>query len=159
MGTKKTHRRSSFADDRMYLTKTTRINVRFQEVDSMHIVWHGHYISYFEEARRGFGRRYGIDYPAFLENDIGAPVIQVWVDYISPALFTDQLDVVARLYKSDGAKIEFGYEVRREETQELLASGGSVQVFTTLDGELLLTPPALMDERYNAWKDAWIAPA
>jgi len=156
MGVRRKRRRRSFGEARSYLSVTTQVRVRFQEVDSMRIVWHGHYLTYFEDARRAFGRRYGLDYPVFLENNIGAPVVSVWVDFLSPAMGNDVLEVEARLYKSEGAQLEFSYEVKRAETGVLLASGGSLQVFTTLRGELLLTWPALMIERYEAWKDLWI---
>ena len=159
MGVGSRQRRHSFGDGRAYLSETTRVRVRFQEVDSMQIVWHGHYVTYFEDARRGFGRRYGLDYPVFLENRIGAPVVALRVDFLSPARANDMLDVEARLYKSEGAQLEFGYQVKRAETNILLATGVSKQVFTTLEGELLLTWPALMLERYEAWKDLWVPPA
>ncbi|MBC8453826.1 acyl-CoA thioesterase [PVC group bacterium] len=158
MDIEKRRKRPFVRDTRSYLTETTQVRVRFQEVDSMSIVWHGHYISYFEDARRGFGRKYGIDYPAFLENNVGAPVARVWVDYISPAFSNDILDVEARLYKSDGAKLEFGYEVRRHENGKLLATGGSLQVFSSLKGKLILTWPEMMLQRYDDWKDKWIIP-
>lgn len=124
----------------------------------MRIVWHGHYVSYFEDGRRAFGRRFGLDYPVFLENHIGAPVVSVWVDYLSPAMANDILDVETRLYKSEGAQLEFSYQIRRAGTGLVLATGGSKQVFTTLEGELLLTWPRLMLERYEVWKDLWVAP-
>ena len=37
---------------RPYLEETTTVRVRFQAVDSLRSVWHGHYVSYFEEGRR-----------------------------------------------------------------------------------------------------------
>jgi len=38
------------------------IPVRFCEIDPLSIVWHGHYLKYFEEAREAFGRKYGLGY-------------------------------------------------------------------------------------------------
>ena len=37
------------------LTDRTSFQVRFSEVDSMKIVWHGEYIRYFEDGREAFG--------------------------------------------------------------------------------------------------------
>lgn len=159
MGIRSKQRQQSFEDGRPYLSETTQVRVRFQEVDSMHIVWHGHYTTYFEDARRALGRRYGLDYPVFFENKIGAPVVALRIDFLAPAMTPDVLDVEARLYKSDRAQLEFGYQVRRAETGALLTTGFSRQVFTTLEGELLLTWPPLMLERYEAWKDLWVSPA
>ena len=44
------------------LTDRTTIKVRFSEIDSMQIVWHGEYVRYFEDGREAFGKRYGLDY-------------------------------------------------------------------------------------------------
>ncbi len=45
------------------LKATVPLKIRFSEVDSMNIVWHGSYMMYFEDAREAFGREYGIAYP------------------------------------------------------------------------------------------------
>ncbi len=44
------------------LTDNTTIKVRFSEVDSMQIVWHGEYVRYFEDGRESFGKHYGLGY-------------------------------------------------------------------------------------------------
>lgn len=139
---------------RPYLEETTTVRVRFHEVDTLRIVWHGHYVVYFEDARRAFGRRYGIDYPAFIEHGIAAPVVSLWLDFKLPARLNDELAVTARLWKPEAAKIEFAYEIHRG--PQLLVTGGSVQVFTTPDGELLLTPPPFVQKLYRQWEPLWI---
>ncbi len=132
--------------------------VRFHEVDSMGVVWHGHYVAYLEEARRALGRRFGVDYTAFFAHSLPAPVAQLQLDYLAPTRLGDRVRVTARLFKSEAAKLEFEYEVRREADEALLAFGRSLQVFTNPQGELLLTMPPLMVERYRAWERLWISP-
>lgn len=143
---------------RPYLEETCVIPIRFHEVDSMLVVWHGHYVAYIEEARRALGRRYGVDYTTFFAHNTPAPVAQLHVDFIAPARLADTLAATARLYKSDAAKLEFEYEIRRQTDRSLLATGSSLQVFTTLQGSLLLTMPPFMVERYRAWESLWIQP-
>ena len=58
--------------------------IRFEEVDAMGIVWHGHYVSYFEDARVAFGRKYGLSYAAFFENRVLSPIKQLHIDYFLP---------------------------------------------------------------------------
>lgn len=36
------------------LTNRTTFRVRFSEIDSMQIVWHGEYVRYFEDGREAF---------------------------------------------------------------------------------------------------------
>jgi acyl-CoA thioester hydrolase len=141
-----------------YLEETCVIPIRFHEVDSMLVVWHGHYVAYLEEARRSLGRRYGIDYVLFFSNDTPAPLAQLRLDYLAPARLTDTIRVTARLFKSEAAKLEFEYEIRRQSDDTLLAYGASLQVFTNRDGELLLVMPQFMVERYRAWESLWTAP-
>lgn len=143
---------------RPYLEETATVRVRFDEVDAMQVVWHGRYVSYFEEARRAFGLRYGIDYPVFFAHDVPAPVVELRIDYVAPARMADTLEITARLLKSEAAKLEFEYEVRRRADRALLATGATVQVFTNPEGELLLTWPAFMLERLEAWKPLWRQP-
>lgn len=141
-----------------YLEETCVIPIRFHEVDSMQVVWHGHYVAYLEEARRALGRRYGVDYPTFFAHHTPAPVAQLRLDYLAPARLADTLTVTARLFKSEAAKLELEYEIRRQSDRSLLAFGTSLQVFTNLQGELLLTLPPFMVERYRAWETLWIQP-
>ena len=146
--------RNTNKDDRPYLQEHVRLGVRFHEVDSLGIVWHGHYVAYFEEARRAFGRRHGVDYPVLAEHGLAAPVVELWADYKAPARLSDELDVTARLFRSESAKLEFAYEIRCG--RRLLVTGGTVQVFTSLDGGLLLAPPPLLRRLYKEWEPLWI---
>jgi acyl-CoA thioester hydrolase len=141
-----------------YLEETCVIPIRFHEVDSLLVVWHGHYVAYIEEARRALGRRYGVDYTTFFAHNTPAPVAQLHVDFLAPARLADTLTVTARLFKSEAAKLEFEYEIRRQSNRSLLAFGSSLQVFTNPQGELLLTLPPFMLERYGAWEKLWIQP-
>lgn len=159
-----TRRRTTLAQTphaaaRHYLEERTVVRVRFNEVDALHIVWHGHYANFFEEARRAWGRRHGLDYPVFFEHGVAAPVVQLQVDYLLPARLADVLEISARLWQTDAARLEFTYEIRREGEATLLATGRTVQVFTTPAGELILTWPPFMIELLKAWAPLWKNPS
>ncbi len=143
---------------RAFIEDKTTVLVRFNEVDSLHIVWHGHYVNYFEEGRRAFGRRLGIDYPTFIEQRIAIPVIQLEVNFLAPAKLPDTLVVTTRLLKSDSARLDFDYEIRRQADHALLATGSTSQVFTTPAGELILNWPPFMLERLQTWEALWKQP-
>lgn len=135
-----------------YLEHRVRLRVRFQEVDVLGIVWHGHYLTYFEDARIAFGKKYGIDYTDIRDADIVAPLAHVSCDYLRPAKYDDELEVLVRLFMRESAKIEFYYEVSRASDNTLLAAGSSVQVFLDLEGKLLLTMPEFMKAFYGRWE-------
>lgn len=141
---------------RPYLEVKSTLRVRFNEVDTLQIVWHGHYVNYFEEGRRAFGRRYGVDYTTFLEHQIAIPIIHLDLEYLAPARLQDSLEVTTRLLKSESARLDFEYRIHRQSDQLLLAVGNTSQVFTSPSGELLLCWPEFMIERLNEWESLWI---
>ncbi len=143
---------------RPYLEASVTLRVRFHEVDTLRIVWHGHYVAYLEEARRAFGRMHGVDYPVFREHGVAIPVVHLALDYLAPALMDDTLEVTARLLKTDCARLDFDYEIRRAADGVLLARAETRQAFTTPDGALLLGRPDFMEERLRSWESQWKRP-
>lgn len=128
-----------------FLECETQVRVRFNEVDALHVVWHGHYLAYFEEARNAFGRTYGLDYQDLFKAGFTAPVVHIELDYAAPARFGDVLTVRARLYPDLGARLNFTYLVS-DASRRALAAGKSVQVFMDRGGELALTRPPFYQE-------------
>jgi len=128
-----------------YLEARTQVRVRFQEVDALRVVWHGHYLTYLEEGRNAFGRQYGFEYTDILEAGYVAPLVHIELDYFAPARHDDLLEIRTRLHPADGARISFRYRIENAAGRKL-ATGGSEQVFTDLDGTLVLTRPAFVDD-------------
>ncbi|MCA8961757.1 MAG: acyl-CoA thioesterase, partial [Planctomycetes bacterium] len=123
-----------------FVEARTTVRVRFHEVDSLRVVWHGHYLAYFEEGRVAFGREHGFDYATILAAGYVAPLVRVELDYLAPARYDDSLEIICRMHEPEGARVIFGYEIHRS-GGPLLASGMTVQVFTDLEGELILVAP------------------
>jgi len=140
-----------------YLEEQTQVRVRFQEVDGLRIVWHGHYLTYFEEGRLAFGRRFGLEYRDVLEQGYVIPLVHAECDYYAPARHGDVLTVVARLHPEAAARLTFSFEVRAED-QRLLAAGITVQAFTDPDGALVLTRPAFYEAFLERWADQVVEP-
>lgn len=136
------------------ISRTVRLAVRFSEVDALAVVWHGNYLHYFEEARDAFGKAESVSYQDMCAAGFVAPVVEVQLVYHAPARFGDELDVTAYFLWRDAAKLEILYEVRRADGGMLLAEGRTLQVLTTLQGELLLTHPPLLQAFYARWEKA-----
>lgn len=150
-----TPRRRPFAPPSpRYLAETATVRVRFQEVDSMNVVWHGHYLTYFEEGRTAFGRRYGFNYTDFAAHGCIAPLVHSEIDHFAPARFDDVLSVRARLHVDPSARIDFTYRVARASDDVTLVRGRTVQVLTTLPGELLVAQPRFVVEFWARWREA-----
>lgn len=130
------------------LSASTLVEVRFSEVDSMNIVWHGSYPLYFEDAREAFGRKYGLGYMTIFGNGYYAPLVDLEFHYRRPIIYgmTVRVDIFYR--PTDAAKIIFDYEIRNIENEELMATGHSVQVFLDKDYQLVWINPPF----YEQWK-------
>ncbi|MDR1005175.1 MAG: acyl-CoA thioesterase [Prevotellaceae bacterium] len=133
------------------LTASKAFDVRFSEVDSMNIVWHGSYSLYFEDAREAFGKKYGLGYLLIFDNGFYAPLVDLRFQYKKPLVYgmNPRVDIVYR--PTAAAKIVFDYEIRDTRDESLLATGTSVQVFLDKEYRLVWTNPAF----YEAWKEQW----
>ena len=135
----------------MELIDRKEITVRFGEVDSMAIVWHGNYIKYFEDGRESFGSKYDLGYLDVHRHNVMIPIVKVTCDYKRPLVYGDTAIIETRFINSEAAKIQFEYSLFRKSDLELMATGSSMQVFLTPEKELLLTAP----EFFIGWKKKW----
>ncbi len=135
------------------LVNRTQFRVRFSEVDSMAIVWHGEYVRYFEDGREAFGREFeGLGYMDMYASGYAAPMVEMELKYKYPLRCNDTATVETRYIETEGAKIIFEYVVRRDCDDVVVATGRSMQVFIDSDGVLQLNSP----EFYQNWKRRWI---
>ena len=123
------------------LKDTTEVKVRFGEVDSMGIVWHGNYVKYIEEGRESFGRKYGISYLDIYANNVMAPVVNMNVDFKRQVQYGDILIIETEFIDHEAAKIVFHFRIFRKSNNELVATAESTQVFIDLNREMILYPP------------------
>jgi acyl-CoA thioester hydrolase len=135
----------------MELIDRKEITVRFGEVDSMSIVWHGNYIKYFVDGRESFGAKYNLGYLDVYRHNVMIPIVRVSCDFKKPLVYGDTAIVETKFINTEAAKIVFEYALYRKSDLELMATGGSTQVFLTPEKELLLTAP----EFFIGWKKKW----
>ena len=134
------------------LKATVPLKIRFSEVDSMNIVWHGSYVMYFEDAREAFGKKYGLAYLDIFGNGFYAPLVDLSFKYKSPITYDMKPEITITYKPVDAAKIVFDYEITNPENGEVLATGHSVQVFMDLNYQLVWTNP----DFYEEWKKRWL---
>ena len=120
---------------------TVSFDVRFPEVDSYGVVWHGHYVLYFEVARNALCAAFGLTPAEALAHGYKVPITRVEMSLKRPATLDDRLEVSAVLVPADTAKLAMTYEIRRLPERTLLATGSTEQVILNPAGELLLTLP------------------
>lgn len=131
------------------LTASKEFEVRFSEVDSMSIVWHGSYPLYFEDAREAFGAKYGLGYMTIFGNGYYAPLVELSFKYKKPLIYESRPRIDITYIPTESAKIVFEYEIIDTVSGDVLATGRSVQVFMDSNYQLVWENPKF----YQDWKE------
>lgn len=133
------------------LTDHTTVKVRFSEIDSMQIVWHGEYVRYFEDGRESFGKHYALDYMSIYRQGYMVPIVDLTCQFKQSLSFGEEVIIETRYKACEAAKIKFEYILYRASDKSVVATGSTVQVFLNLNRELELMNPSF----YLAWKKKW----
>lgn len=133
------------------LEKSVRRVVRFNEVDPMNIMWHGHYASFFEDARIALGDAYGIGYQDFYRQGFIIPVRRMQIDYLSPLQFGREYEIKARLFYTEAARLDYDFTVL-DEAASVHARGCTVQLILDKEQNLLLAKPAFFEAFCQKWR-------
>ena len=136
------------------LEDVCRISVKFSEIDSMRRVWHGSYVTYFEDGRESFGRHFpGIGYDVMQDTGIYAPIYDVHIKYYAPLAMNDVAVIHTRYNYHPGARLDYSYQVFRESDGVLCAEGSTVQLFIDTDSMLMVDLP----DFYRDWQMKYLA--
>lgn len=133
------------------LSASKKIEIRFSEVDSMNIVWHGSYPLYFEDAREAFGQKYGLGYMTIFSNGYYAPLVEASFKYKKALIYESKPVIVITYIPTESAKIVFDYKIIDETDGSVYATGRTVQVFMDRDYQLVWENP----DFYRKWKEKW----
>lgn len=132
---------------KMMIQETATIRVRFNETDPLGIVWHGNYISYFEEGREAFGRKHGLSYIDVHSNGYSTPIVESSSKHKLPLKYGDIATIETTFEDTPAAKMIFNYRIFNDK-KKLVCVGRTVQVFVENNGELSLNLPRFFTE----WK-------
>ena len=138
----------SIMENENILSVTQPISIRFNEVDSMGVVWHGNYAIYLEDAREAFGAKYGLEYLMMYDEGYFEPIVELNLKYKQPLIYGMTAEVYIVYRPCAAAKIVFDYEIRDPETKTVYVTGHSVQVFMDKNThQLVLNSPDFYEKR------------
>lgn len=137
------------------LTVITRRRVRFEELDPLRVVWHGRYVSYFEDGRVAFGRQYGLSYEAFMKQRLAAPIVKLHIDYTAPLTFDDLITIETTLHWCTALRFNFEFALFNGDGNKA-ATGYSVQLLTDLNGNVLFLPPDWIEDFRRQWQQGML---
>ncbi|PRJ58720.1 Thioesterase superfamily protein [Haemophilus influenzae] len=111
----------------VYCYDESEYEIPFFDVDSMNIMWHGHYVKYLELARCAFLERINYTYDVMRKNGYGWPIVQLNLKYIRPALFRQKICVQLQLVEYESCA-RFDYTIIDIATGERLTKGSTTQM-------------------------------
>jgi acyl-CoA thioester hydrolase len=134
------------------LKHTTQQAVKFSEVDSLRVVWHGHYVRYFEDGREAFGKTFGLGYLDIYEHGLSVPLIDLKINFKKTLEYGDEAIIETTFVDSPAAKLIFEYRITSLRHGYVVCTGRSIQVFMEpKTKELHITMPLFMEH----WKRKW----
>jgi len=130
----------------------TPVQVRFHEVDAYGVVWHGHYIGWFEVGRNELTKRFNLGPLQLKERNLLAPVVELTCQFKLPATFGDSLVIQTTMERTEVAKLTFHYRILHQGSGKVLAAGSTTHVLTDLNGNLQYRVPPDVLERIEAMR-------
>ena len=132
------------------MINTIEQDVRFSDVDSLGIVWHGHYVQYFEDGREAFGKQHNLRYLDFYNQGYVVPIVNIQCDYKQVLRYGDRIIIETTYTPCESAKINFTYRLLNSVTGELVVTGSTTQVFLSKDG---FTLQLMNPDFFRDWKE------
>ena len=109
----------------------TKIVVRYAETDKMGIVHHSVYPIWYEQGRTDFIKLADLTYSKIEELGIMLPLVSLTSNFKKPADYEDELIVRTSISKFTPARIEFYYEVYKN--NEIINTGTTVHAWVGKD--------------------------
>lgn len=139
------------SDSPMPLSIIVQTVIRFEEIDSMGIAWHGRFASYFEDARVALGEKYKISYFDLFNNGILAPLKKIHMDFKTPVFFREKISIECILHYTEASKISTEYIIRKQDNT-IAATGYVIQMLLNPKYELFLSQPEYYKNFCEMWK-------
>lgn len=112
----------------------------------MGVVYHSNYLVWFEMGRTEFLREAGFSYKKMEDSGFMVPVKDVQCTYLAPAHYDDLLTVETTLERMTPVRLEFTYQIKRDE--QLLAKGQTTQAIVDRTGR----PQNLQKKAPDLWQ-------
>lgn len=123
------------------------MQVQFFDLDPMEVVWHGHYVKYFEIARCALLDRIGYNYAQMLASGYAWPVVDMHVRYAQPATFGQRLKLRAELVEWEN-RLKINYLITDAETGRRLTKASTTMVAVDIATKTMcfVSPPVLLEK-------------
>jgi acyl-CoA thioester hydrolase len=127
------------------LSAEVALQAEFYDVDSLQVVWHGHYLKYLEKARCALLESIGFSYAEMAAAGYAWPIVSLRVKYCRPLAYRQPFVVRASLLEYEN-RLRIGYRLFDPGTREVINKAETVQMaYDIAAGRgLLVSPPCLV---------------
>lgn len=131
------------------LSQDTFLKVPFFDVDSMNIVWHGHYCKYLEVARCELLDKIGYNYTDMKNSGFMFPIVDLQIKYVQPLVFEQKIHIVSSLVEWE-CRLKIDYRIFDADSHQLLTKATSIQAAVKADTkQLQFVCPDIFVQRVN----------
>ena len=115
-------------DSTTYKSYEVKLRVPFHDLDPLHMVWHGHYLKYFDIARSELFHSLGVDlFSYFNRTNYLFPITKTNTKHIVSLRYRDEFKCKATVVEAR-YKIVVEFSIRSGAKNQLYAKGRSEQV-------------------------------
>lgn len=98
------------------------LKVYYKDTDQMGVVHHGNYVNWFEMGRTEMMEEAGFSYYDIENRGLLLPVLHMDLDYHQSTKYNELVAVYTKVGQFSPVRLQFDYEVRRLEEEELMAN-------------------------------------
>lgn len=132
---------------------TIRGRVRFNETDTMGVVYHPNYLHWFEMARVEYLRACGVSLNDLMDEGILFPIADVQMHYMNSCKFDDEYEVQVVMSAFNKAKMDFACKIYRVKDGALAVEGTCRNVFTDKSGRVIRLTPQWFEKINKVYKE------
>ena len=126
-------------------TSTSTVRVRYAETDKMGVVYYANYFVWFEVGRTDLLRTLGWSYREMEQAGVSLPVIEAHCEYLRPARYDDELEILTTGRLLSPVRMEFTYEVRQSLQATVAATGRTLHASVAPNGRPCRLPERIRE--------------
>jgi acyl-CoA thioester hydrolase len=120
----------------------------YADTDRSQVVYHAHYLRYFEFGRASLMREAAYPYREIEESGYVYPIIKVGIDYFRPLYYDDHMYIQTRPSDRERVRLQFDYIITHGETGDIVCKGFTRHCATNSAG----TPVEIDPKTVRLWE-------
>jgi len=113
------------------------VQLRYSDTDQMGVIYHAHYLSYFEQGRTAYLKELGYVYAEVEQSGYLFPVRDVQCSYLKAIRYGDKVTLKTYVKKVSKIKITYGHELYNQDNE--LCAKGETSVVSVNKSDFSLT--------------------